>query len=266
MDAHVSDIRPGMRWGKLTAIEPCGIILESGFSRQAFLCRCDCGQELKISIKDLRLGRRRSCGCTRRSNESLKGRRFGEFKVLDDDPSMGCNREVLCECNCGTVKGVRRYNLLYSVSKDCGCSKRTHGMTGTPEYRTWAGMINRCTNPNEPGWDNYGGRGITVCPEWRNSFEQFFADMGPKPSPGFSLDRVDNNKGYSPSNCRWADPKTQARNTRKNRFVNFNGKRMTWAEAAETLGFDYYWFKGKLQCGVDIKDILLLRDKEEPRP
>jgi hypothetical protein len=85
------------------------------------------------------------------------------------------------------------------------------------EYNCWGSMIARCTNPNDPGWKNYGGRGIRVCERWRNSFENFLADMGLKPSPGLSIERVENDGNYEPGNCRWATRKEQRANQRPRR-------------------------------------------------
>lgn len=87
-----------------------------------------------------------------------------------------------------------------------------HGMAGTPEYRAWGGMLARCTNRNHNAWQHYGGRGISVCQRWRESFSNFFHDLGKRPSPSHSLDRIDNNKNYEPQNCRWATKSEQARN------------------------------------------------------
>jgi hypothetical protein len=92
----------------------------------------------------------------------------------------------------------------------------THGMRHTKEYRSWYHAKQRCTNPNHIGWDLYGGRGIRMCEQWLNSFAQFYKDMGPKPGPRYSLDRIDTNGGYAPANCRWATPSTQTRNSRRN--------------------------------------------------
>ncbi len=113
---------------------------------------------------------------------------------------------------------------------------RTHGMSKTYIYQTWVNMIQRCHNPNIPNWGNYGGRGISVCQEWRESFETFLSDVGHRPSEFHSLDRIDNDKGYSPDNCRWVTQKVQSRNTRITRWVDIDGERYKAADLAETFG------------------------------
>lgn len=96
-------------------------------------------------------------------------------------------------------------------------SHKRHGMSGLPEYKTWCRMIQRCLNPNNPVYKDYGGRGIQVCDRWRQ-FENFYADMGPRPSPAHSIDRIDNDGGYAPGNCRWAEPHVQQANKRRPRI------------------------------------------------
>lgn len=108
----------------------------------------------------------------------------------------------------------------------------THGMDGTPTYRSWVDMKRRCYSPQRPDYHRYGGRGITVCEAWRNSFEAFFADMGMRPD-GKTLDRIHNDKAYEPGNCKWSTRTEQGRNTRTNRIVVVDGISMSVAEAAE---------------------------------
>jgi hypothetical protein len=124
--------------------------------------------------------------------------------------------------------------------------KRIHGMDGTPEYRIWIDIRRRCHQKQRPDYHRYGGRGIFVCNQWRfgnnslTGFQMFFGDMGLRPSDKHQLDRIDNEGPYSLKNCRWVTRKIQARNTRTNRFVIFQGKRMTLIEAAEKSGINYH--------------------------
>jgi hypothetical protein len=113
-----------------------------------------------------------------------------------------------------------------------------HGYSGTPEHNAWRALKDRCLNSNSPDFKNYGGRGISVCPQWMHSFENFYADMGARPSAKHTLDRIDNNKDYSPRNCRWATRAVQMNNTRKNVFVEINGKKRTIAEWSKMYGKD----------------------------
>ena len=106
-------------------------------------------------------------------------------------------------------------------------------MSHTPEYEIWQGMRKRCTNPNTRAYKYYGGRGIKVCERWMDSFESFFADMGKRPSPTHSIDRIDNDKDYSPDNCRWATKTEQSRNQRRNHLLTLGGETLTLAEWAE---------------------------------
>ena len=111
----------------------------------------------------------------------------------------------------------------------------THGRYGTPEYRSWIAAKNRCYNPRNSDWSDYGGRGITMCDEWRDDFAAFLRDMGPRPS-GRSIDRIDHNGPYAPGNCRWATTDQQANNQRSNIGLNFGGKTHTLAEWARITG------------------------------
>jgi hypothetical protein len=158
----------------------------------------------------------------------------------------------LCKCACGNETITLCTSLLRGTAKSCGCASsratignrvRTHGHSAggktSPEYNAWYGMLQRCNNPNNKAYKYYGARGVAVCDRWLDSFENFLADVGPRPSHRHSLDRELNDKGYSPENCRWATKKQQTRNQRSNVVVQYQGREMTLAEAAEVAGVPY---------------------------
>ncbi len=178
---------------------------------------------------------------------------FGRLTVIEyaglKERKSGRRAQWKCLCSCGKVLNVVGSDLLRGGSTSCGCYKNekigklnlTHGQQRkgkrTSEHRSWRHMKSRCYNPNVERYPNYGGKGIKVCDRWLNSFENFFEDMGPKPSPLHSLDRFpDTNGDYEPSNCRWGTREQQSRNTTKNHWIEFGGERMILTDWAKRLG------------------------------
>jgi len=160
--------------------------------------------------------------------KDLTGRRFGRLTVVRRNGASNAGKALwLCRCDCGGSKTTLSASLLRGRTTSCGCRQvaearqrlTKHGQAArrsrTVLYKTWAGMKARCMNPNTTGYENYGGRGIRVCPEWIDSFEAFAAHVGDRPGPDYSIDRIDNDGHYEPGNVRWATRAEQNRNQRK---------------------------------------------------
>ena len=173
----------------------------------------------------------------------LVGQLFGRLTVVCEAEKHPCGHsQWKCRCQCGAIVVASNTDLKCGKRKSCGCfrrefvtaSKTTHGCSATSEYKSWSCMKNRCLNSKYKEFNLYGGRGINICDRWTD-FSAFLADMGPKSSPEFSIERNDVNGNYCPENCRWADDRDQSRNRRSNRKVVCNGYVMTATEAAKIL-------------------------------
>jgi hypothetical protein len=191
------------------------------------------------------------------------GRVFGRWTLVQNvPPAAGSKtRRWLCRCACGTERAVLYTTLTSGSSVSCGCyhrevvarMKTTHGLSRRPEFNQWNHMRQRCGNPSDDRFSDYGGRGITVCERWLNSFEHFLADMGPRPSPKHSIDRIDNNGNYEPGNCRWATHLEQAQNTRTVLLVSALGLTLSVREWARRAGIHPSTLAYRIRSGWPIE-------------
>lgn len=245
----------GQRFGRLTVVSRT----ENKSGRTCWHCRCDCGNEKDILAINLTRGFTKSCGCLHneelgeRKLIDLTGKKFGRLLVLERAENRGKQVYWKCRCECGNTKEINGAKLKNGHTKSCGCLAKEksayriihasrnvkHGMSDTRLYRIYKKMYRRCYRPQTKWYENYGGRGITICPEWLGehgfenfakwSFENGYAD-------NLSIDRINNDKGYSPDNCRWATAKEQANNTRSTVFLTYKGETKSASEWAEITG------------------------------
>lgn len=195
--------------------------------------------------------------------KDLTGKAFGKWGVLSYAGSSG-GATWNCVCECGTERVVTSTSLIGGYSKSCGCGRHpsewttSHGHQRggkqSPTYMTWRSMLRRCSDAGHPSYKDYGGRGIKVCDQWK-SFEVFLSDMGERPK-GKNLDRIDCNSDYSVGNCRWVTNKENNNNRRNNRYLEYNGKRLTVSQWADELGIKDGTIRGRLFHGATTEQAL----------
>lgn len=220
------------KFGRLT-------VLSESEKQRKLITVCECGTFKEIDAGGLISGKTRSCGCLARETsaertsklfkgtyEDLTGNVYGRLEVLSYTGASCTSRVSMwsCQCECGIIKDYSRTLLVSGKTQSCGCLQKElvaermtkHGLAYNPLYRTWYGMIERCHEQSSPNFKHYGARGIIVCDRWRgdSGLVNFIQDMGYKPDESFSLDRIDNDKGYSPENCHWVSSRNQMLNTR----------------------------------------------------
>lgn len=196
----------------------------------------------------------------------LTGYTFGRWRVLNFSHSNHNKKACwVCECSCGIVRTVLSNNLVSGKSRSCGCynsdvvveRNTIHGLSSSSEHMIWCSLLQRCTNPRHVRYADYGGRGITVCESWLK-FENFYADMGPRPSKDRSLDRIDNDGPYCKENCRWATRKEQNNNTRANKLVTHGDLTMTISQWSVIYGVPSSVISYRLRNGWAVEESLTL--------
>jgi hypothetical protein len=195
--------------------------------------------------------------------EDITGKRFGRLLVVGLVVPDKSQSKWLCQCDCGQQKTVHKGNLRRGLSKSCGCLQREiqskkrkdHGLSHTGEYDAWANMMARCYKPENCAFLHYGGRGITVCERW-HAFPPFLEDMGLRPTPKHTLERCNNDMGYSPENCKWATRIEQQNNRRVCRFLEFDGRRMTVSQWSVFKGWARGVIAGRLEAGWSVERAL----------
>jgi hypothetical protein len=241
-------------------------------------CQCICGTIVVCQANNLKNSHTQSCGCLKQRTgqartEDLTGKVFGRLTVQAFAGYMMSGSQKIaawtCQCLCSNLVVAQARYLKNGMTQSCGCykidqtkkSNTTHGHRSNntydvPEYSVWAGMLRRCYNTHEKSYPRYGGRGIFVCERWKTSFEAFYEDMAPRPSPHHSLERINNDLGYSKENCIWATNVTQARNKRNNTLLTFNDRTQCLAAWAEELGMKQHTLICRLRRGWTVEDAL----------
>lgn len=199
--------------------------------------------------------------------KNITGLKFGRLLVVGYSgkfASGGTKWE--CDCDCGNKTYVTGSSLRSGATRSCGCLNRgvSVGLLASrrsqkhPLRQVWSDIIKRTTIESATGYENYGGRGITICDRWLNSFKAFLDDMGPRPSKDHSVDRINNSLGYSPENCRWATRKQQSNNRRTNKVFTINGVSRTVAEWADATGINRNTMYYRFRSGWDPADAITL--------
>lgn len=246
-----------LRFGKLIALNP---IPERRQGQIVWECRCDCGNTSLVYSCNLRTGKTKSCGCLRHDKASnLTNQKFGRLLALKPTKERRSTSIVWeCLCDCGRRHNATATSLKVGNVKSCGClirdikreERTTHGMSRNPEFKgeygAWQNMIQRTTNPNHPLYGDYGARGISTCERWKK-FENFFADMGKRPSDKHSLDRINVNGNYRPENCRWATLEEQSFNKRSTIKLTAFGETKTLREWARIAGLKWATLYNRLR-------------------
>lgn len=254
----------GQKFGKLTVLK---LLKRDKKGRIVWLCKCSCGRETEKSTYDLSHFPNVSCKHCRyerigkKRMKDLTGRRFGRLLILSKIGHKGKGILWLAKCDCGNTHEVTSNQVLSGSCKSCGCLRKEkitkHSLSHTKLYDIWISMRDRCNNPNSQNYKHYGERGIKVCSKWQENFMDFYTwAMENNYKEGLSLDRKDNNKGYTPSNCRWVTQKVQNNNTSRNCLLTYEGVTRTITEWAEALNIPVSRIRRRVKSGWSTEQAL----------
>lgn len=202
--------------------------------------------------------------------EEMIDKQFNDLRVVSFSKKYHGYNFWICECICGNKKEIREDHLVNGDTHSCGCKKKKqiikrnkenvkHGMRNTRLYKIWCGMKDRCNNYNYHNYQDYGGRGIKIYDEWNNNFKSFYNwAIANGYNDGLTIDRIDINGNYEPTNCRWETMKVQENNKRNNRIILYNGKEQTVTQWAEEIGMKRETLISRLNAGWDIEKALTM--------
>lgn len=272
----VKDIIIGQRYNDIIIVGPKK--RENDYTY--FGCKCArCGKEYWIQAKHI--GSAKTCReCSEKSEiKDLSGKRFGRLVALEYMGRKNDRTLWRCVCDCGRESIVGYTALMTGNTRSCGCLEKENlyskefkrsrrksaskdfdmNIGAHPLYGLWSSMLTRCYNKSHNSYKHYGGRGIKVCDRWlpeNKGFENFLKDMGPRPSPKHTIDRIDNDGNYSPENCRWATPRQQGSNKRTSIVLFYKGVRVPALDVCDATGLKYQTLSHQLKKGYDINIII----------
>lgn len=255
------------KYNKLTILKEVRSEYKNGRWRKIVQCECECGKVIERPKSLVVNGYIKSCGCIKTNKAKVIGKRFGAWLVIKEIENNRSGRQFLCKCDCGVERVVNYSNLLSKRSSSCGCTPRKYNIKYKKDIpnrdrllNIYIGMKDRCYNPNNKSYKYYGQRGISICKEWLDENVGFenFANWSNKNNynDNLSIDRINVNGNYEPSNCRWATNSMQSRNKRNNVYLTYNGKTQTVSEWAKEIGCAYNTIRYRMAHGWDIEDIL----------
>ena len=270
MVAHNFKDLTGQKFGKLTVIERT----TNGKSGEArWICSCECGKTTISTGKNLVRGQSKSCGCRKTEvgvakRNDLVGKKFGRLLVTELAYIKNNNTYWRCLCDCGNETIVVSYSLTSGHTISCGCRQKEarealhlqstkHGKRFTRIYHTWRDMKERCLNPNKTGFKNYGGRGITICDDWKNDFNSFYEwAINNGYRDNLTIERIDVNGNYCPENCTWATKLEQNNNRRNTIRLFYQGQTHTLREWSKITGIPLSTIRSRSKRGLSVGDIL----------